>query len=299
MDGSCSGAQYSDPYGTWDHVVVQASVRITLRNFEVPIRRSTNEIILPSGLHCKVAPGQCLDTDGRDTFWSAVPEDSCHFGHYDILYEGIANKFTKQVHFPKINQTTPTVYTVTARETTFALSRTNEISLCGYTLAQIEHHKLFILETHRDRTFKVRTKISVNNLDIFTYVNFKILFVEKHVKTQLTQLSRDMMEQKCALEKQILQNALSLSSIAPDEMAHRIMKAPGYTAIVAEVIHLIKCIPVECRARQTENCYIELPVMHENTSAFLLPGSRILTRTGQGIAANSCRPCTGYTESTA
>jgi len=276
MDGSCSGAQYSDPYGTWDHVVVQASVRITLRNFEVPIRRSTDEIILPSGLHCKVAPGQCLDTDGGDTFWSAVPEDSCHFGHYDILYEGIANKLT-----PKVNQTTPTVYTVTTRETTFALSKTNEISLCGYTLAQTEHPKLFILETHRDRSFKVRSKISVNNLDIFTYVNSKFIFVEKHVKTQLTQLYRDMMEQKCALEKQILQNALSLSSIAPDEMAHRIMKSPGYTAVTAgEVIHLIKCIPVECKARQTENCYLELPVTHGNTSAFLLPGSRILTRTG-------------------
>jgi len=88
------------------------------------------------------------------------------------------------------------------------------------------------------------------------------------------------MEQKCALKKQILQNALSLSSIAP-EMAHRIMKAPGYTAVAAgEVIHLIKCIPVECRVHQTENCFIELPVTHGNASAFLLPGSRILTKTG-------------------
>jgi len=192
-----------------------------------------------------------------------------------ILYEGIANKLT-----PKINQTIPTVYTVTARETTFALSKTNEISLCGYTLTQTEHLKLFILETHQDRTFKVRTKISVNNLDIFTYVNSKFIFVKKHVKTQLTQLHCDMMEQKCALEKQILQNALSLSSIAPDEMAHRIMKAPGYTAVtVREVVHLIKCIPAECRVRQTESC-IELPVTHGNTSAFLLPGSRILTKTG-------------------
>jgi len=36
------------------------------------------------------------------------------------------------------------------------------------------------------------------------------------------------MEQKCALEKQILQNALSVSSIAPDEMASWIMKMPGF-----------------------------------------------------------------------
>jgi len=49
------------------------------------------------------------------------------------------------------------------------------------------------------------------------------------------------MEQKWILEKQILQNALSLSSIVPDEIAFQIMKTPGYTAItVGEVIHLIK-----------------------------------------------------------
>jgi len=111
MDGSCTGAQYSDPYGTWDHVVVQASIKITLRNFEVPIRCSMNEIILPSGLHCKVAPGQCLDTDGGDTFWSAIPEDSCHFDHYDILYEGIANKLT-----PKINQTPDGLHGYSSRD---------------------------------------------------------------------------------------------------------------------------------------------------------------------------------------
>jgi len=50
------------------------------------------------------------------------------------------------------------------------------------------------------------------------------------------------MKQKCALEKQILQNALSLSSIASDEMAFRIMRMPYFTAVtVGDVIHLIKC----------------------------------------------------------
>jgi len=53
------------------------------------------------------------------------------------------------------------------------------------------------------------------------------MYVEKHIKTQLTQLYRDIMKQKCALEK--LENALTLASIAPDEMAFRITKEPGYT----------------------------------------------------------------------
>jgi len=55
MDRRCTGTQFNDPYGTWDNVVVQASIRITLCNFEAPIRHSSDEIILPSGLHCKIA----------------------------------------------------------------------------------------------------------------------------------------------------------------------------------------------------------------------------------------------------
>ncbi|KYN15930.1 hypothetical protein ALC57_11822 [Trachymyrmex cornetzi] len=268
VDGRYSGTQYSDPYGTWDSMVVQATVKITLRHFEASIRRSSDEIILPSGLHCKVASGTCLDTDGGETFWSTISPDNCHFSHYDVLYEGKASKLT-------------TVYTVTTRETTFAFTKTTEISLCGYTLSQTEHPKLFILETQRDRTFRVRSRISVDNLDIFAYVNSKFIYVEKHIKTQLTYLYWDILEQKCALEKQILQNALTLSSIAPDEMAYRIMKVPGYTAVTAgEVIHVIKCIPVECKIRHVESCFAELPATHGNRSVFLLPGSRIITHAG-------------------
>jgi len=94
-----------------------------------------------------------------------------------------------------------------------------------------EYPKLFVLETQRERTFKAKSKISANNLDIFAYVNSKFVLrrncEEKHIKTQLTTLYTNIMEHKCALEKQILQNALSLSGIPPDEMAFQIMKIAG------------------------------------------------------------------------
>lgn len=275
-DGRCAGAQYSDVFGSWENVIVQAVVRITLRTFEASIKRTIGHIMLPSGTQCQVTKGNCLDSDGMETFWNIIPSDSCHFDQYDVLYEGLAVKLT-----PRANQSAPVVYTVTAQETTFALAKTTEMKLCGYSLTQTEHPKLFILETQRGHTFRARSRISVDNLDIFSYVNSKFVYVEKHIKTQLTQLYRDIMEQKCALERQILQNALSLASIAPDEMAFRIMKNPGYTAVtLGEVIHLIKCVPVECKVRYTEQCYNELPVTHRNSSYFLLPRSRILARTG-------------------
>lgn len=286
IDGTCKGAEYTDGYGTWDNVVVQATVRVTLRDLEASVKRSSGEIVLPSGTRCPVTDRTCQDSDGAETYWTALPEDSCHFEQYDILYEGNAVRLS-----PRANQTSTTVYTVTTGDTTFALTKTNELDICGYKLFRTEHPKLLILETQRGRTFKIRSKISIDNLDIFAYVNSKFIYVEKHVKSQLTRMYQDIMEQKCALERQILRNALSLSSIAPDEMAYRILKTPGYTAVTAgEVIHLIKCVPVRCKIRHTEGCYNELPVTYRNESHFLLPRSRILVRKGTGKECNDLLP---------
>lgn len=286
MDGKCAGSQYSDSYGNWENAVVQATVRITLRTFEASIKRSSGNIILLGGAQCGAKEGYCIDAEGSETYWTPLPTDSCHFEKYDILYEGIASKLS-----PRENSTAPIVYSAVVQDMLFALTKISVFNLCGYQMIQTDHPKLFILETEKGKTFRTRTRISVDNLDIFAYVNSKFVYVEKHIKTQLTQLYRDIMEQKCSLEKQILQNALSLASIAPDEMAYRITKEPGHTAVVSgEVIHLIKCVPVECKVRYAEGCYNELPVSHRNQSLFLLPKSRILTRKGTPRSCSDLLP---------
>lgn len=147
VDGKCSGSQYTDGYGSWENVVVQASIKISLKTFETPVKRTSGDVILPSGTHCKITPGYCIDTEGAQTYWAPLPIDSCHFDRYNILYEGPATKLT-----PKNNHLSPIVYTVTTQDTTFALTKTSELSLCGYRLIQTEHLKLLILETRKGRT---------------------------------------------------------------------------------------------------------------------------------------------------
>jgi len=91
IDGKCSGSQYTDGYGSWENVVVQASVKIILKSFKASIKRSTDQIILPSGTHCKATSGYCIDSEGAEAYWPPLPIDSCHFDRYDILYEGQIN----------------------------------------------------------------------------------------------------------------------------------------------------------------------------------------------------------------
>jgi len=161
-DGTCRGAQYTDGYRSWDNVVTQATIKPTLRTFEVAIKR-TNEIVLSSGTRYEISARSCTNSDGSETYWAAKTSDSCHFDRYDILYEGIASKL-----YPKTNGTSPTIYTVTTKDTTFALTKTDDFNLCGYVLFRTEHPKLLILETQRGHTFKTRTPIFVNNLNLFS-----------------------------------------------------------------------------------------------------------------------------------
>jgi len=158
--GTCQGTQYSDPYGTWDNVVVDAVVRISLKSSYVPVHLGTGKIMLKSGTVCTLSDGFCLDSDDGYTFWKPMPTSSCNFHQYDVLYEGIATKIKDDSKDPS----SPTI------------------------LLRTEHPKLFILETRKGDTFAHRGSIPVDNLDIFTYVNSKFVYVEKHIRHQMTSL---------------------------------------------------------------------------------------------------------------
>ncbi|KYQ58859.1 hypothetical protein ALC60_02139 [Trachymyrmex zeteki] len=74
LDGQCLGAQYSDPYGAWDNVIVQGTTTITLTSYQTSINLETNQIRLKSGTICVRK--------------KILPTDHCKFNHYDVLYEG-------------------------------------------------------------------------------------------------------------------------------------------------------------------------------------------------------------------
>jgi len=198
-DGRCPEKQYSDPYGTWDTVqghMVQGTIKIVLKYFVVLIERTSLHLVLPSEQRCDARRRECLDSESAQTFWPLVPQDSCQFDRYDVLYEDTPTK-----SISRDNHTMLIVFTVTTKETTFALAKTAEFNLCGYIMTQSKYSKLFILETKRVQMFKARSKISTNYLNIIAYVNSKFVYVKKHIKTQLTKLYTNIMERKCAREK--------------------------------------------------------------------------------------------------
>ena len=91
-EGICNGAAYSDPFGTWESVVVQGIVKTTLTEQEGRIKLNSNALHLRSGTACSLSEGSCIDSEGGYTFWDPIPIDNCMFNRYSVLYEGYANK---------------------------------------------------------------------------------------------------------------------------------------------------------------------------------------------------------------
>lgn len=282
-DSSCKGTSYSDPYGTWDNVIVTGYIYINIFEYEATVNLNQNEIILRSGSRCKHDAGTCIDWEGGNTHWEPLPEERCKFNNYEIVYEGRAEK----IRDTKNGANGEEIFSITSSEVTFALAVKGKTSVCGYNLLRTEHPKLFISEIISGDSFPSR-QISLTNMDIFAYVNAKLIYVVKDIGNQITNLYNNVMKQECEIEKRVLRNTLGFASFAPAEFAYHYMNKPGYIAHVAgEVIRLAKCVPVNVVTRKTKECFQELPVSRGNQTLFMMPRTRIITETGHQIECNS------------
>ena len=218
VDGSCYPAPYADHYGSWTDVLVQGYVRITLTEYWADVNLNNDQLHLTSGTKCKVTDSKCLDMEGGNTFWSPLPQDRCNTDKYSLLYEGKAAKITDRT-MPEVQ----TMYSVESKEMTFALTVKGYENHCGHVFVKSSHPKLMIIETRGMRTPFTGKFTTVKNMDLFLYVNSKFVYVERHIKKQITQLYLDVVTQRCNLERETIKNSLAIAVESPDQFAYNLM----------------------------------------------------------------------------
>ena len=282
-NGACTGSQFSDPFGTWSTVFVEASYRISLREYYAAVNLNQNKIHLNSGVVCLISDSTCTDVEGGQTFWDPLPPDTCNFKNYEVLYTGPANKT-----YDNTTESSELLYSLVTEDVTFVLAHKTIVPICNILFVRTEHPKLLIYETKQGMPLLETGSPKVHNMDMFTYVNSKFVYVERHIRTEINRLYQDVLTQKCKLEQQALRNSLILATQAPDEFAYHFMKGPGYMSIVAgEVVHIVQCVPVEVTFRETKECYMQLPILSQNQTRYLTPRTHIISNTGTQISCNT------------
>lgn len=281
--GNCKGGTYSDQFGSWSSVVVQAEFKITLLTYTAEVSTSVDEIRLKSGLVCKYSEEHCMDLENGETFWQIEKKASCDQENHIVLYEGTAKEITATENSGKRAQ----YFMVNQGQKIFALRVTTSYKMCLFDAWRTEHPKLIIIPKLTKEFYFKKKAVDPKTLDLIAYINAKFVYLDRTLEEQIEQIYHQLSHERCMVERETLKVQIAMAEMRPNEFAYALKGKPGYTAaVMGEVIYLIKCNPVEVAIRKTDRCYMELPVSWQNESYFLSPRTRLLQRRGTEVTCN-------------
>lgn len=301
-EGHCRGGKFYDSFGSWDNVIVEATVRLQVNVIDGTFSPDVN-ILHVGGIKCPFKDKECHDSEAGDHYWSDIVLDHCKTLKHRVLYEGLGNVTTpvsiptKKSAIPKPSASIQNsvhigqIITVNTATHLFSFKVTNLKQVCYVTAYTTEHPKLLIFLKSGSKFIYGLEPTPAMSLDLFSYMNSKFLYMERNIAQNMNLLYNNLARQQCDLERSQLQLKLALAYTNPVEFAYVHYQSPGYTASrYGEVMYVSKCQPVLVRYRPTERCYHELPVLYKNESYFLSPKTHLLTRHGQEIACNVIFP---------
>nr|WPV74286.1 MAG: glycoprotein [Drosophila Burdiehouse burn chuvirus] len=285
--GSCSGSEYNDQFGSWESVIVQSTVRVTLKRIKVQSDTDNDKIMLENGLVCKYTDGKCLDIENGEAYWSVQQESICAKHKHVSLYTGIATKITDKPSMMD-NSREIITYIVEGEEKVFALRITKPYYGCMIPAYHTEHPRLVIYEVSDPNRLFPTSEVDTKSLDLLTYVNTKFVYFDRKLHLNLRKLYDNIETDRCDLDKRTLDMMISIASFDPDEFAFQYMQGPGHMAtVMGEIIYISKCPMTEAVFRKTEECYLELPIISNNRSVFMKPRSHIVVDKGNQIDCGS------------
>lgn len=285
VDGqpNCQGEYFTDGRNEWHNAIVQYTVTLRIRDFSTSVIASRNSILI-EGLRCDFSKEYCMDSIHGQTFWANNKDQACYEDKYDVLYEG---KATKGKIINAATGENETVYSVVQGDTLFALQIRGPAEICSTYGLKTEHPRLFIVQFVQGHKLFKKKEVNTKNLDLFTYINSKFVYTEKHIRGQIERLYLDLLTKICETESELLQTQLNFAKTDPPGFAYSRTREPGYTAVpLGELIYIIKCVPVEVRIRETKECYNELPVIANNQTVFLTPRNHLLQQHGTVVDCN-------------
>lgn len=284
--GGCGGSSFVIDGQEFHNSVMQSSYSIMLHDESSSVDLSARRVQLSSGASFDYHRGHGFDTDYGHTYWDSTSDnEECSSSSYIVVYEGVATVMTAHDSFKTIIiNTTTQVLAVGLRAHTL---------ICHQPAIETDHPLLFVVTRHptvSNYYFK-KSAFDPQNIDLFLYTNSKLVYVERHIASEMTHAYMALQMRICETRAQTLTHLTSLAFVAPEEFAWAYTKRPGTTAVVrGEVVYLIECAPVSVEIRSSPLCYQELPIRYNDTDMFLKPRTRIITTFGTVVDCSPIAP---------
>ena len=278
-DSICQSGTYHEDGIEYKYVQVQATIDILLVEYLAYARLDSPKPILQlhEDLTCGYEDSYCSDHEEGDIFWTVQPLKDCDKNTLDVLYEGPAELLISPGPYKGTNVT----YVMVAQgQYLFALTLKDEVPFCHLTYHLTDQPRIKIMSpNHLGRFFFDKTELAYQNMGMMIYVNTKITYVARELKSDLWKVQADSVVNHCLQEREIMLSQLAL--IAADPHALPLLKHvdKGQAGIIAgDLLYLFSCAPVPVTVIPTELCYQHLPVSYKNETWYVHRRSEILLR---------------------
>lgn len=282
--GSCSGSSFSVGGTSYTDVVVLDEIVVTIKEVDAVVNTDTGKINLPNGVVCAVGGPSCYHPIYGLSVVEDVDMSDCRASAYEVIYEGSVDQYT-------VLSTTggsEKYVTVELPNTVFALRKGKRVNVCRENAFVTEHPKIFIIPKQEWGYKFDKLASGSSSVHLVPYINSKVQFLDLKVGQSIVKAKAELMSNICENSKRIVENRLMLAKLFPHQVASLHYNEPGYMGRVSgEALHIIKCKAVKVRGRPAEGCYQGIPVTYKNESWFLLPITRILSKTS---VETTCTP---------
>ena len=281
VDNSCNTGTFSDRYGSYNAVIVQGIFSITLMSYRAKFQTESRKLVLATGLLCDYDQMSCLDSLNGLTIWERINNRDCMSDKLELIYEGNITQITETT-----NNETKITYIVDENTYLFILENRGYTDVCYQKFTRTQSAETYVL-TNRNNFLKARHV----TVDYNKYFDNKITIIYKTLEGEIKDIYIQNTKRTCENELSIIQKNLDIAHINPDLFAFDLM-GPGYTAQLAgNVIHIIKCQPVEVNIVQNPKyCTQEIPIRYHDQLLYMTSDSKLLIRKSRKIRCNKILP---------
>lgn len=226
-EGNCKGVDYSDPFGDWSSVVVQATTKVTLTDGIGLYNTLTSTVIVPGVTSCSYSESYCSSPSTGTVIWDMTQPKDCDGMGYSILWRGTGYKQIPSGNPPSRED----FFTFVVESVNFvvAIKATGKSEYCNLFVYKTEHPRLYIVSSDSLPMLDRSKNIILENIDPFLYMNAKTVYVEYKLSSTMEDIANRLEEKLCFTKQQELQSRLSLARESPDEFAYLYNGGPGST----------------------------------------------------------------------
>lgn len=280
-DRSCNTGSFSDRFGSYSKVLVEGVFTITLTSYTAKVDVENKNIILTSGLTCDFDRMECIDSMNGYTFWERLTDESCFKNKLELIYEGNISRIEEH-----IDNITTINYMIDTEKYLIMLEDKGFIEVCFNKFIRTQSAETYILQNHEN--FLKAKHVTV---DYTKYFSNKLTLVYKHLENEMKDNYLAYTKHDCENQISIIKQKIDLAYSAPEQFAFDLM-GPGFTGQLAgNVIHIIKCQPVEIKINPYPKiCTQDIPILYHNEPLFMSSTSNIIIKHSQKLKCNKILP---------